>query len=255
MIAGFGNVEIAALIQRNTGREIQLRLRRLPAIATGTISIARNGRNYTSAEIEPTNALIARICNQQVAALIQDKSDRNIQLRLHRTAAIAAEARNACTSNRGDDASRTDFANAVIVGVGNVEVARTVYHNSVWFIHCCIDGQSAIATRTQLPVARDRTDLAGAGDFANAMVAFVSNIEIPSGVSGNGFRRTKLHGDSGAAFSIEPLSARACHRVQAIRRRVIHQHRFRGGISDHVPGRHRYQAWPWQQPEIGKVPR
>src|SRR5580700_3403860 len=84
---------------------------------------------------------------------------------------------------RDDEAAPADdLADALVVGIGDVDIAGTVDRDSHWVIELGAGGGSAVAGRAYRAVARDRSDGAGGVDLADAVVVRVRNIQIAGNV-------------------------------------------------------------------------
>ena len=75
-----------------------------------------------------------RVADVDVACAVHGNAHGRVQQRRRRQAAIAAKSLLAAASHRADDPGQVDFANDVVVGVGNVQVARRVEGQSAGLI-------------------------------------------------------------------------------------------------------------------------
>ena len=100
MVARIGNIEIAVAIHGQPAGVVQLRGACSGTIATETRSpVASKGR-YPAINGDPTDAMIARVRNKEVARRIARYGRRNIQLGGRRQCAVATIRVGSIASNR-----------------------------------------------------------------------------------------------------------------------------------------------------------
>src|SRR6185312_10815975 len=97
-------------------------------------------------EIDPANAIVADIANQQPAFAIKGDTMRLSKLRLRRGPAVAAKSCNARAGDRGNDMRLgIDAAHYMALHLGKEEVAGTIEADFVWLVQQRIDGRAAVA--------------------------------------------------------------------------------------------------------------
>jgi hypothetical protein len=124
-------------------------------------------------------------------------------------AVVAGEALGAVTSDGGDDAGGgIDAADAVVGGVGEVEVAGGVDGEALWEREGGADGRVGVAGEPEGASTGDGGDDAGTGgNAADEMVVGVGEVEVVGGIEGKALRRVDGGLDSGAVVAGDSLCA------------------------------------------------
>jgi len=78
--------------------------------------------------------VVLRVGDVEIALSIQEKPRRAVQGRVRGLAAVARRARRPNTSDGRDDSGGVNLADAVIAGVGNVQIAGPVRGQAPWSI-------------------------------------------------------------------------------------------------------------------------
>src|SRR5207253_9399000 len=91
----------------------------------------RDGRDDASAQCDFADAVIVVVCDIKIAHVVERQSLRFVELRRYGWPVIAAEARRASSGNRGQDAgARIQSAHAMLGGLGNIDVASSIYDDA-----------------------------------------------------------------------------------------------------------------------------
>ena len=88
-----------------------------------------------------------------------------------------------------DLAAQINHANAVVIRVGDVEVAGRIHRNRAGVIQLCQTGATAVAREARGAIARNRGDNAAGRDHAHALIASVRDIQVPLRVRGKAARQ------------------------------------------------------------------
>jgi hypothetical protein len=125
MVVGVGDVEVSACVESDSARESELRGSRYRSIAGKACdSSSCDCRDGSSGDF--ADAVIVRIGDEDVSAAIDCDSGWSVELRGNCWSVVAGKAFDSCSSDRGDDSGRSDFANDVIVRVGDEKIADCV---------------------------------------------------------------------------------------------------------------------------------
>src|SRR5262249_46604286 len=111
---------------------------------------------------------------------VNDRANWDIDQRLSRRPAVAAETRLAFPDNRADLAvGDGHFADAKIARIADDQVAILVHRDVVRLVQLSGSRRPAVAAESRHPIAGDRADSPSrGGDLANAVVADVGDVNI-----------------------------------------------------------------------------
>src|SRR4029453_7873003 len=144
------------------------------------LAIAGEGRDDAGLQIQAANPLVLNIRDEQAAFAVQETIVRLPELSRDAGAAVAAVARLAGPSHRGDDArGGIDFADGGVQPVDDVDIAVGVDLERIQVIQGCLGCRAAIAGVPLTPPARDgHYEARALADTANGVVAPVANVEV-----------------------------------------------------------------------------
>jgi hypothetical protein len=137
----------------------------------------------------------------QVAHRIEDQVSRGHQLRGCGGSAIAVRALLAVAGDGGDEPVGGDLAHLLVAEIGDIEVAGCVQRQAVGRIELSQIRRTAVAEVAGMSVAGEGGDDAGRGDFADAVIVGVGQVEVALAVDGDAVRVRELGGGSGAAVA------------------------------------------------------
>src|SRR5580704_5981377 len=123
---------------------------------------------------------------------------------------------------RDDEAAPADdLTDALVVGIGDVDIAGTVDRDSHWVIKLGAGGGPEVAARAYCTVARDRSDGAAA-DLADAIVVRVRNVEVAGNVHCDAVGAIKLGAGGGSAVAAGACRTGARHRGDSTGNEIDH---------------------------------
>ena len=125
----FGNEDIAAAIELNSTRSIQICGRGGPVSEGALRSAAGNSRDCGPAH--SSDSVIAEISNENVARSINRDTGR-VETGGSSRAAVPAKGRRSVAGDRGDHTTSSDFADAGVIAVANVEISGAIHGNTDW---------------------------------------------------------------------------------------------------------------------------
>ena len=142
--------ENAAVASNHDGhRQIDLRFGRRAAVA----SVAGNGssdRRDNAAAIHSANDVVVSIGNQQAAFGVKSNALWIVQRSRRRRSIIACQFRLAVSSNGRDNAELINAPNALVVSVGNQQIAVGIEQQIVRRVKLCFRRQSAVAAKSSV---------------------------------------------------------------------------------------------------------
>ena len=145
VVVPVGNVQVAARIDRHIGGISQAGARGRPVIPGEKMGAVTRHRGDDSLGIDLADAVVAPVCDVQIALGIEIDPERIFQKGIHRRAKIAAKLGQAQARHGGDHALGIDLSNAVVGPVGNIQIALTVTHQIGRIIQMGLNGRSVIA--------------------------------------------------------------------------------------------------------------
>src|SRR5581483_11973860 len=143
VIAEIGDVQIAGGIDGEADGSVQLRVGGGAAVARVSDAAAA-GDCRDGAAGDFAHAGGQRVGDVDVAGAIDGETFRGIQLGAGGRAVIAAEARRAVAGEIGDGPVGGDFADDVVIGVGDVEVACRIHGDGLRAVQLRFRGRAAI---------------------------------------------------------------------------------------------------------------
>ncbi len=111
---------------------------------------------------------------------------------------VGGEAWRAGAGDGGDDAGdEADFADAVVVGVGEVEIVGGVESEALGRVECGGGGGAGVAGEALRAGAGDGGDVAGGVDFADDVASGLGEVEVAGGVEDDGGGENERGGEGG----------------------------------------------------------
>ena len=96
----------------------------------------------------------------------------------------------------------------MVEAIGDVEVSGNVRRHAERVVECSLTGRPTVTAKAKERASRDCVDAAFRGNFANAMIERVSNVEIALAVHGNAVRSTQRCLRGIAAIAVETWNCR-----------------------------------------------
>ena len=144
-VVPIGDVEVACSVHRHACGRADLRLARRATIAAETaLSRARNRRDRPGG-VDLADAVAVPIGDVEVARSVDRHACGKLNLRLARRSAVPAEPGLPRPRHGRDRPGGIDPADAVVAGIGDVEVARSVHR------HACGRADLRLARRSAVP--------------------------------------------------------------------------------------------------------
>src|SRR5262249_23179373 len=147
------------------------------------------------------DAVVALVAEEDVAAGVHGDAERVIELGGGGRPAVPAEAASAVAGDGDDHAGRFHhLADAVVVGVGDVEVAVGVHGPPVWAAEVRRGGRDVVAVVGGVAGAGDGDNVAGRlHHLPNAAVVGVGDVDVAAAVHGGGGGQVQHGGGAEAA--------------------------------------------------------
>ena len=147
MVTGIGNVEVARAVHGHAIGVAELRLdRRTPVPAEAEPSGPRD-RGDDPCGVHLADALVAGFGNVEVARPVHRHATGVVELRLDRRTPVPTEAELPGPRDRGDRPRRIHLADAVVTGIGDVEVARPVHRHATGVVELRLDRRTPVYKR------------------------------------------------------------------------------------------------------------
>jgi hypothetical protein len=192
MVEAVADVDVAGGIDCHPSRVVELGG---GAGAVGEPTDAGTGEGGDDAGgCDFADAIVDLVGDVEVAASVN--SDRVRAVELGGGAGAVGEPGDAGPGEGGDDAGGCDFADGMVVGVGDVDVAG------------CIDGDPVRAVELGAGAGAvgwpggagpgEGGDVAGGCDFADAVIALVANVEVAVSIDRHPCREAELGGGTGS---------------------------------------------------------
>src|ERR1039458_1963289 len=140
----FSNKHVAGGVHRHASRTIQFHIGRRFAITRVVGPVARHRRDRFIA-VHLANDVVPGVHNEQMAKFIRRQSIRHTQAGISRRASIAAIVVNSIPRNRCNNAIAPHLANALIIGVRNIQIAKDIHRHSLRVIEARICRRHAFA--------------------------------------------------------------------------------------------------------------
>jgi len=185
LIALVGDEHFAATIHRYSEWSIQTHFsgNALINVETGH-TVPRHRRDYSCLRGQFTDAVVARVGDEHVAAAVHCHSEGELQTRPRGEFTVTAEipffSRPPIPRNRRDDSlARVQFTDTVITSVGYEHVAAPVHRHSKWRRQTRARARPPISSGALLPVSSDSCyEPRARVQFTNAVIDIVGNVNI-----------------------------------------------------------------------------
>ena len=164
-------------MQRYAARVGELRLNRRTAVPGITLFASSCHRGNIAGGIHLANAMVVPIGDVDVAQAIRRHVFGERELRLNRRPIVSAIAPLPGSCHRGNVTRGIHFADAVIAGIGNVEVARIIHRHAAGVVKLRLDCRAAVPAVTPLSGSRYRGDDAPCIHLADAVIAGIGDVE------------------------------------------------------------------------------
>src|SRR6266446_5961292 len=155
-------------------------------MVTGKASVpiaSHCGNNPVS--IYLANSMITLVGDQEVPGPIQSYPRWEIQTGSPSRAAIAGEALRSIACYCGDRPGSIDLPNAVIGGVGDVEVAGLIHCYSEWSAQTGARSRGMVTGKASVPIARHRRNDPRSIYLADAIIESVGDVEVAGRIHGH----------------------------------------------------------------------
>jgi hypothetical protein len=140
-----GDVQVARGVQGEVARRHEFRLHGRPSVAPGAHAAGSGQRADHAVDADPPHPVVAQVRDVDVALGIHRHGVRQVEAGLFRRSAVAARAGLAVSGHGGDHARRRDLADAVVLRVGDVQVALAVRCDALRHPKLRGDGLPAVA--------------------------------------------------------------------------------------------------------------
>src|SRR5439155_190426 len=158
---------------------------------------------------QPAHEVVAGVGDEHVAPRLIDRhAEGPEQLRTSPRPAVAAEravrAGGAVAGDRRDRPARRQLADLVVVGVGDVDVARAVDRDPFWKVELGGGRGRPVAARrrrarARVAVASDRRDRPARGQLADLVVVGIGDVDVARAVDRDPGWKVELGGGRGRA--------------------------------------------------------
>src|SRR5450759_3953618 len=105
------------------------------------------------------------------------------------------------TCDRGDRAVPGDPANAVIAGIGNVQVTGSINRQAGGCVALCVEGGSSIAAEVRRPIPGDGRYRSVQRNLSQAVVPGIRDVEVTGSIYRHTVRAGKLRVDRATAVA------------------------------------------------------
>ena len=188
---------------------------------------ARNRGNRPRG-IDLANAVVVPIGDVEVARAVYRHASGRCKLGLYCCTAVPAEAVLSCSRNRGDRPCGIDLANAVVVPIGDVEVARAVHRHASGRSKLGLNRRTSVPAKPLLSRSRNSADLPRGIDLANAVVSPIGDVKVTRAVHRHISGRVKLGLDGRTSV---PNNRQAGEGVDCVADPLVAELRLRPGHS------------------------
>src|SRR3989442_936382 len=120
--------------------------------------------------------MVIRISNEQIAGRIHRDAEWLVEFSRSGRPSIPAEAGRA--GDGSDDAGWTDFPDAIVIRIGNEQVAGRIHGDADWGLLIIRSRRSPTPFPNTPPFGGDGSDDAGWTDFPDAIVKRIGNEQI-----------------------------------------------------------------------------
>ena len=202
IVGGIGDVKISGRVDRDTRRVVELRgggRAVVAAVASG--SAAGHGRDYPRGKVHFADTIVAGIGDEEVTRGVYGDICGAVEPGGGGLAAVAAIAGNSVAGDGGDHArGGVDFADAVVAGIGDKDIAGGVHGNPLRQIERGGGGRTVVAAVAGAGRGGDQPG--GVVDFANPVVRGVGEIQIARRVQGNAHRAVHYGGGGRTVIAV-----------------------------------------------------
>ena len=145
---------------------------------------AGNGSDDSCGGGDFADAVVAGVGEVEVAVGIERQGRGEVELGGGGERVVTGEA--GCgTGDGGNDAGvEVEFADSVVVAVGDVEIVYSVESEALRRVECGGDGGASVAGEALRSRSGDGGDVADGVDFADDVVRGLGNVEVAGGVKG-----------------------------------------------------------------------
>ena len=180
------DVEVARRVEGDVVREVQLGGGGGALVATKAGNTGAGKRGDDPVGRHPADAVVRGVGDEEIARGVYGDAGRGLELGGSRQAAVATEAGpTGAGDGRDDPGVGRHPADAVVVGVGDEEVARGVHGDAGRGLELGGGRQAVVAEEAGSAGAGDRADVPARRDLADAVVVGVGNEKVTRGVDGD----------------------------------------------------------------------
>ena len=191
-----GDVQVARTVRRHNCGEVQLRRHGCAAVPVVAARPVSRYRGDHPRSIHLADAVVGTIGDVQVARAVQRHVGGEVQLRRRGLAAVPAVAGRPVSRHRGDIPRRVHLADAVVVSIGDVQVARAVQRHACGGVQLRRHGCAAVPVVAAHPVSRHRGDIPRGVHLADAVVGPIGDVQVARAVQRHacGVAQLRRHG-------------------------------------------------------------
>ena len=158
---------------------------------------------------QQADAVVGGIGDIEVARAVHRHGNGKEEMRLRCWTVIPAEPLLSRTRNGGDRPDGIDLADAVVGGIGDVEVALAVHRHTTGRVQLGPDHWATVSAEPPFSRACDGGDRPGGIDLANAMVCEIGDVEVARPVHRHAIGIVETRLSCRAAVPAEPSLSRA----------------------------------------------
>ena len=166
----------------------------------------RNGGDRPSG-IHLADAVAVGIGDIEVARAVHCHAIGQVETHLSCRAAVLAEP--TTTRNGSDRPGGIDLADAVVVAIGDVEVALAVHRHGAGVVELCLSCRAAVPAEALLPRSRNGGDRPDGIDLADAVVGGICDVEVALAVHRHASGKVELCLSCRAAVPAETVLPRS----------------------------------------------
>ena len=190
VVAAVGDKNIPGAIDRHTvGR------RKTDGVARAVHGARRaresRDRAHDTGRRNPTDRAVNGVGYKNRARAVDRYSGRTVEARLEPNPVGTSFVTRRASQGR-DGPSGGDFADRVVVGVGDVDIARTIDRHPTRAVEARVSTVAIEVTRIGAVAARERAHAAARRNLAEGVVARIRDVDVARTVHGNPVRRRKL---------------------------------------------------------------
>ncbi len=147
--------------------------------------------------VDLADAMVAGVGDVEVFCWIEGEGRGEVELGGGGGGVVAGEAGGGSRDGGDDAGGEVEFADAVVVGVGDVEVVCGVEGEALGGVECGGGGGAAVAGEALCAGAGDGGDVADGVDLADDVVGGLGEVEIAGGVEDDGGGKDERDGQCG----------------------------------------------------------